>query len=167
MRMSTSEGASFGGKNEKNEFTESTESTESTEATESTESTEATEAIESTSNTKNNASVKERKVSQSASSKIDSIIRQLFLPMIGMSMPERTSFMPEDAEDQIMRQVARERPSALTTESDFVDYMVLLYRKFQQDQIQFVPALNQGSQSQEHPYCALKNLKCVKRMGSA
>lgn len=78
--------------------------------------------------------VKERKVSQSASSKIDSIIRQLFLPMLGMPTPERTSFLPEDAEDQILRQVAQERPAALVSESDFVDYMVVLYRKFQKDQ---------------------------------
>ena len=34
---------------------------------------------------------KERKVSQSASCKIDSIIKQLFLPMLGMPTPERTS----------------------------------------------------------------------------
>ena len=75
--------------------------------------------------------VKERKISQSASSKIDSIIRQLFLPMLGMPTPERTSFLPEDAEDQILRQVAQERPAALSSEADFVDYMVVLYRKFQ------------------------------------
>ncbi len=78
-------------------------------------------------------SVKERKVSQSASCKIDSIIRQLFLPMLGMPTPERTSFLAEDAEDQLLRQVAQERPAALSTESDFVDYMVLLYRKFQRE----------------------------------
>lgn len=78
--------------------------------------------------------VKERKISQSASSKIDSIIKQLFLPMLGMPTPERTSFLPEDAEDQILRQVAQERPAALVSESDFVDYMVVLYRKFQRDQ---------------------------------
>ncbi len=75
--------------------------------------------------------VKERKVSQSASCKIDNIIRQLFLPMLGMPTPERTSFLEEDAGDQMMRQVAQEHPGALATESDFVDYMVLLYRKFQ------------------------------------
>lgn len=78
--------------------------------------------------------VKERKISQSASSKIDSIIKQLFLPMLGMPTPERTSFLPEDSEDQILRQVAQERPVALVSESDFVDYMVVLYRKFQRDQ---------------------------------
>ena len=77
--------------------------------------------------------VKERKISQSASCKIDSIVRQLFLPMLGMPTPERTSFLPEDGEDQVMRQVAQERPDALSTESEFVAYMVLLYRKFQCD----------------------------------
>jgi hypothetical protein len=77
--------------------------------------------------------VKERKVSQSASSKIDCIIKQLFLPMLTMPTPERTSFLPEDAEDQLLRQVAQEKPGALSTESDFVDYMVLLYRKFHKD----------------------------------
>ncbi len=76
---------------------------------------------------------KERKVSQSASCKIDSIIKQLFLPMLGMPTPERTSFLAEDAEDQLLRQVAQERPETLATESDFVDYMVLLYRKFQRN----------------------------------
>ena len=77
------------------------------------------------------ASVKERKVSQSASCKIDSIIRQLFLPMLSMPTPERTSFLPEDAEDHLLRQVAQERPGALATETDFVDYMVVLYRRYQ------------------------------------
>jgi hypothetical protein len=76
-------------------------------------------------------SIKERKVSQSASCKIDSIIRQLFLPMLCMPTPERTSFLPEDAEDHLLRQVAQERPGALATEANFVDYMVVLYRKFQ------------------------------------
>lgn len=79
--------------------------------------------------------IKERKISQSASSKIDSIIKQLFLPMLGMPTPERTSFLPEDSEDQLLRQVAQEKPSALASEMDFVDYMVLLYRKFQKDQV--------------------------------
>jgi hypothetical protein len=78
-------------------------------------------------------SVKERKVSQSASSKIDSIIRQLFVPMLCMPTPERTSFMAEDTEDQILRQVAQECPTALATESGFVEYMLLLYRKFQRE----------------------------------
>ena len=77
--------------------------------------------------------VKERKISQSASCKIDSIVRQLFLPMLGMPTPDRTSFLPEDAEEQLMRQVAQELPGALSSESEFVDYMVLLYRKFQRD----------------------------------
>ena len=77
--------------------------------------------------------VKERKVSQSASCKIDSIVRQLFLPMLGMPTPERTSFLAEDMEDQLLRQVAQERPGVLATEVEFVDYMVLLYRKFQRD----------------------------------
>ena len=75
--------------------------------------------------------VKERKVSQSASCKIDSIVRQLFLPMLDMPTPDHTSFLPEDAEDQLLRQVAQQRPAALATELDFVNCMVLLYRKFQ------------------------------------
>ena len=77
-------------------------------------------------------SVKERKVSQSASCKIDSIIKQLFLPMLGMPTPEKTSFQPDD--DTLIRQVAEECPAALATETDFVDYMVVLYRKFQKDE---------------------------------
>jgi hypothetical protein len=77
--------------------------------------------------------VKERKVSQSASCKIDSIVRQLFLPMLGMPTPERTSFLAEDVEDQLLRQVAQEKPEVLATEVDFVDYMVVLYRKFQRE----------------------------------
>jgi hypothetical protein len=75
------------------------------------------------------SSVKERKVSQSASCKIDCIIKQLFLPMLGMTTPEKTSFQAE--EDTILRQVAEECPSALGSEQDFVEYMVVLYRKFQ------------------------------------
>jgi hypothetical protein len=74
---------------------------------------------------------KERKVSQSASSKIDSIIRQLFVPMLSMPTPERTSFLPEDSEDALMRQVASERPGAMESEGQFVEYMVQLYKKFQ------------------------------------
>jgi hypothetical protein len=74
--------------------------------------------------------VKERKVCQSASCKIDSIVRQLFLPMLSMPTPESTSFLVEDAEDTIVRQVAQESPSSLASEKDFVDYMVQLYRKF-------------------------------------
>ena len=77
--------------------------------------------------------VKERKVSQSASCKIDSIVRQLFLPMLSMPTPERTSFLAEDVEDQLLRQVAQERPDILATETDFVDYMIILYRKFQRE----------------------------------
>lgn len=77
--------------------------------------------------------VKERKISQSASSKIDCIIKQLFLPMLSMPTPERTSFLLEDSDDQILRQVAQERPDALASEVEFVNYMVLLYRKFQRD----------------------------------
>lgn len=79
--------------------------------------------------------VKERKVSQSASCKIDSVIRQLFLPMLSMPTPERTSFMAEDAEDQLLRQVAQEKPGILATETDFVEFMVILYRKFQRESI--------------------------------
>ena len=77
--------------------------------------------------------VKERKVSLSASCKVDNIIRQLFMPMLSMPTPERTSFLAEDAEDQLLRQVAQERPSVLASEVAFVDYMVLLYRKFQRE----------------------------------
>ena len=74
--------------------------------------------------------IKERKVCQSASCKIDSIIRQLFLPMLSMPTPESTSFLAEDAEDTIVRQVAQESPSSLASEREFVDYMVQLYRRF-------------------------------------
>ena len=76
--------------------------------------------------------VKERKVSQSASCKIDCIIRQLFLPMLGMPTPDKTSFLAE--EDTLIRQVAEECPAALASEADFVEYMVVLYRKFQKDE---------------------------------
>lgn len=76
-------------------------------------------------------SVKERKVSQSASSKIDSIVRQLFLPMLGMRTPELTSFAPEDADDALLRQVAESRPEALRSEEEFLSCMLGLYRKFQ------------------------------------
>jgi hypothetical protein len=75
-------------------------------------------------------SVKERKVSQSASCKIDCIINQLFLPMLGMSTPDHTSFQPED-DTVIIRQVAEECPAALQSEVEFVQYMVVLYRRFQ------------------------------------
>ena len=76
-------------------------------------------------------SVKERKVSQSASSKIDSIIKQLFLPMLTMATPEFTSFVPEDLDDALLRQVAESKPGAMQSEEEFVQYMVALYRKFQ------------------------------------
>ena len=75
-------------------------------------------------------SVKERKVSQSASCKIDCIVKQLFLPMLGMPTPDRTSFQPDD-DTQVIRQVAEDCPGALASEADFVEYMVVLYRKFQ------------------------------------
>ncbi len=79
---------------------------------------------------------KERKVSPSASCKIDSIVKQLFLPMLGMTTPAYTSFQPEDTEDAIMRQVTQERPGVMKTEDSFVDYMIHLYRKFhQQDSV--------------------------------
>jgi hypothetical protein len=72
------------------------------------------------------APVKERKVSQSASSKIDSIIRQLFLPMLSMPLPESTCFtsLEEDAEpeDIIMQQVTKKNPSAMSSEGEFVAY---------------------------------------------
>ena len=75
---------------------------------------------------------KERKVSQSASSKIDSIVRQLFLPMLGMLTPELTSFQPEDSEEALVRQVAAERPCVMGSEAEFIEYMVQLYRRFQE-----------------------------------
>lgn len=74
--------------------------------------------------------VKERKVSQSASSKIDSIVRQLFLPMLTMPTPSHTSFLPESADAQVLRQVAEAHPGAVATEADFVRHMVDLYRRF-------------------------------------
>lgn len=73
---------------------------------------------------------KERKVSQSASCKIDNIVKQLFLPMLTMPTPDHTSFQPEDAEEGLMRLVAQDRPAVMGNESTFVDYMVQLYRKF-------------------------------------
>lgn len=73
---------------------------------------------------------KERKVSQSASCKIDNIVKQLFLPMLTMPTPDHTSFQPEDAEEGLIRQVAQERPAVMGSEGTFVDYMVQLYRKF-------------------------------------
>ena len=74
---------------------------------------------------------KERKVSQSASSKIDSIVRQLFLPMVGMHTPALTSFQPEDGDEALVRQVATERPGVMVSEAEFIEYMVQLYRRFQ------------------------------------
>ena len=50
--------------------------------------------------------------------------------MLCMPAPPQTSFLPEDADDAILRQVAQERPGALASEADFVEYMVGLYRKF-------------------------------------
>jgi len=73
--------------------------------------------------------VKERKVLQSASSKIDSIIHQLFIPMLSMPTPCYTSFVPE-SDTSFLRQVADEHPEALESEAEFVQYMVGLYRKF-------------------------------------
>jgi hypothetical protein len=35
----------------------------------------------------------------------------------------------------MLRQVAQERPGALATETDFVDYMVVLYRRQSQDRV--------------------------------
>ena len=74
---------------------------------------------------------KERKVSQSAPSKIDSIVKQLFLPMLVMPTPSHTSFQAEDCEELLLRQVAQDRPGALGSEQAFVEYMVVLYRRFQ------------------------------------
>ena len=79
---------------------------------------------------------KERKVSQSAPSKIDSVVRQLFLPMLTMPTPEYTSFQPDDNEQRVIRQVAQDSPEALGSEEAFVRHMVGLYRKFQ---VQFQP----------------------------
>jgi len=73
--------------------------------------------------------VKERKVLQSASSKIDSIIHQLFIPMLGMPTPCYTSFVQE-SDTSLLRQVADEHPEVLESEAEFVQYMVGLYRKF-------------------------------------
>lgn len=72
--------------------------------------------------------VKERKVSQSASCKIDCIIKQLFVPMLSMPTPDRTSFLAD--EDAVMRQLTEECPAALASEADFVEYMLVLYRRF-------------------------------------
>ena len=75
--------------------------------------------------------VKERKISQSAPSKIDSIVRQLFIPMLGMPTPSYTSFAQEDCDEALLRQVAQDKPDAMGSEAAFIDCMVQLYRKFQ------------------------------------
>ena len=89
--------------------------------------------------------VKERKVSLSASCKVDNIIRQLFVPMLSMPTPERTSFLAEDVDDQLLRQVAQERPGVLASEIAFVDYMVLLYRKFQRESSGLLDSVSDAS----------------------
>ena len=75
--------------------------------------------------------VKERKVSQSAPSKIDSIVRQLFIPMLDMPTPKHTSFIPEDFNESLLRQVAQDYPGSMGSEADFIERMVQLYRQFQ------------------------------------
>jgi hypothetical protein len=77
------------------------------------------------------APAKERKISQSAPSKIDSIVRQLFVPMLGMPTPPHTSFVPEDCEEALLRQVAQDKPESMGSEDTFIECMVQLYRKFQ------------------------------------
>ena len=91
---------------------------------------------------------KERKVSQSASSKIDSIVRQLFLPMLTMPTPPHTSFLPESTDTLILKQVTDDSPGAVATESDFVLYMVDLYRRFSST---LDPALNRPERCQRGP----------------
>jgi hypothetical protein len=76
---------------------------------------------------------KERKVSPSASSKIDGIIKHLFLPMLNMPTPDRTCFQADD--DDVLRQVAEECPAALESEAAFVEHMVALYRRFQSNEL--------------------------------
>jgi hypothetical protein len=75
--------------------------------------------------------VKERKVSQSAPSKIDSIVRQLFLPMLSIPTPEYTSFLLEDGEDMLVYRIARDKPNVVGSEAEFIEYMLGLYQKFQ------------------------------------
>jgi hypothetical protein len=77
---------------------------------------------------------KERKVSQSAPSKIDCIVHQLFLPMLVMPTPSHTSFEVDDGEELLLQQLAQGRPCALGSEEAFVEYMVVLYRRFQSAQ---------------------------------
>ena len=55
---------------------------------------------------------------------------KLKIPSMLLAEKLRTQFLPEDADDAILRQVAQERPGALASEADFVEYMVGLYRKF-------------------------------------
>jgi hypothetical protein len=74
---------------------------------------------------------KERKISQSAPSKIDSIVRQLFVPMLSMPTPSHTSFLMEDCEETLLRQVAQDKPDSMGSEAVFIECMVQLYRKFQ------------------------------------
>jgi hypothetical protein len=75
--------------------------------------------------------VKERKVSQSAPSKIDSIVRQLFLPMLSIPTPEYTSFLLEDSDDLLVYRIARDKPDVVGSEAAFIEYMLGLYQKFQ------------------------------------
>ena len=84
--------------------------------------------------------VKERKISQSAPSKIDSIVRQLFVPMLSMPTPTHTSFALEDCDETLLRQVALDRPGSMGSEDAFIECMVQLYRKFQSGQCASVPA---------------------------
>ena len=77
---------------------------------------------------------KERKISQSAPAKIDSIVRQLFIPMLSMPTPPHTSFVPEDCEEALLRQVAQDKPDSMGSEAAFIECMVQLYRKFQSGQ---------------------------------
>jgi hypothetical protein len=101
--------------------------------------------------------VRERKVSQSAPAKIDSVVRQLFIPMLAMPTPAYTSFVPEDSEEALLRQLAQERPASMESEAAFVECMVQLYRKFQSQ----MPALACES---DPPSCPSR--KAVKPEGS-
>ena len=84
--------------------------------------------------------VKERKVSPSASCKIENIIKQLFLPMLKMPTPGFTSFQAEDHEDLVIKAISNDKPEAMRTEESFVDYMVTLYRKFNQENLRLLGA---------------------------
>ena len=79
--------------------------------------------------------VKERKVSPSASCKIENIIKQLFLPMLNMPTPSFTSFQAEDHEDLVIKAISNYKPEVMRTEDCFIDYMVTLYRKFNQENL--------------------------------